>query len=278
MAWWSSADKSVTCLACQLTEPTAEAPTRTATVTSLTSPSETSSTVTSSSLVPVEPIDHGVGGVSAAKEYDRRTARHDRQIEAKWGVGRVGRIAKFLSNEPQSTVAWAKGAEGERRLALRLTVELSDVAIVLHDRKVLRTRGNIDHIVVAATGVWVIDAKNYSGKVEQRDLGGWFKTDKQLYVDGRKQPTLVAGLGWQADAVRAALDAFGRGAVTVHSALCFIGSDWEHFAKPFRIDGVLVTWPAKLIEAIRETGPEPIDTVTINEIGRGLSTRLRAAT
>jgi hypothetical protein len=36
------------------------------------------------------------------------------------------------------------------------------------DRRIRRSRANIDHIAVASSGIWVIDAKRYNGKVEVR--------------------------------------------------------------------------------------------------------------
>jgi len=36
----------------------------------------------------------------------------------------------------------------------------------LHDRRIPPTRANIDHIVIAPTGVYVIDAKNYAGRAQ----------------------------------------------------------------------------------------------------------------
>lgn len=33
----------------------------------------------------------------------------------------------------------------------------------VHDRRIPGSRANIDHIAVAATGVWVIDTKNATG-------------------------------------------------------------------------------------------------------------------
>ncbi|MGP8209226.1 MAG: nuclease-related domain-containing protein, partial [Acidimicrobiales bacterium] len=95
-------------------------------------------------------------------------------------------------HDPQSTRAWARGSEGERRLAAHLLRTVGDRAVLLHDRKVPRTRGNIDHLAIAASGVWVIDAKHYTGLVERRDMGGWFKTDYHLYVGGRDRTKVVA--------------------------------------------------------------------------------------
>lgn len=55
-------------------------------------------------------------GTSARKEFERRHAKRERQIEETWGTGRLGRIAKFLSDDPQTTTASAKGAHGEVRV------------------------------------------------------------------------------------------------------------------------------------------------------------------
>jgi len=136
---------------------------------------------------------------------------------------------------------------------------VGDRAVLINDRKVPGTRANIDHLVVAATGVWVIDAKNYRGRVEQRDVGGWFKTDKRLYVGGRDRTKIAQGLGWQIDAVQTAL---GRTDVPMHSALCFIEADWKLFAKPFQQNGAWVTWAKKLVEMIAQSGPLTPDEVT----------------
>jgi hypothetical protein len=79
-------------------------------------------------------------------------------------------------------------------MARRLTNDLGEAAVVLHDRKVPNTRGNIDHLVIAPSGIWIVDAKNYNGKVEVRDCGGWFSTDLRLHVNNRDQTKLVDGL------------------------------------------------------------------------------------
>jgi hypothetical protein len=40
-------------------------------------------------------------------------------------------------------------------------------------------------LVVVASGIWIINVKSYKGKVEQRYVGKWLKTDNRLYVSGR---------------------------------------------------------------------------------------------
>jgi hypothetical protein len=199
----------------------------------------------------------GTAGGSARREYERRHQRREDQIDQRWG--RLAGVVKFLADDPQSTTAWAKGSEGERRLAAHLLAALGDRAVLLHDRKVPRTRGNIDHLAVASSGVWVIDAKHYSGLVEHRDVGGWSKTDMRLYVGGRDRSRIAAAMGWQVDAVRNALDG---AAVPVTASLCFIEAEWKLLAKPFRYDGVWVTWAKKLVELIAKDGPLTIAEVS----------------
>ena len=197
-------------------------------------------------------------GRSAQAEFERRHSKREQGLDARWG--RLSGIAKFLSDDPQSTKAWARGAEGERRLAAQLARALGDRAVFLHDRKV--GRANIDHLIVASSGVWVVDAKNYTGRVEYRNVGGWLgPADHRIYVGGRDKTKLATALGWQVTAVRSTL---GDLNAPIHPALCFTSSDWGWFAKPFRHEGVLVTWTSKLADMIAATGdlgPEQIEQV-----------------
>ena len=146
---------------------------------------------------------------------------------------------------------------------------------MLHDRRMPGTRANIDHIVVAATGVWIVDAKSYRGKVEQRDVGGWFKTDKRLYVDGRDRSALATGLFKQTLAVLTVLDRVDLD-VEAMAALCFVDSEWAIFAKPFLQAGVLVTWPKVLCKTIAQPGP--LDREQIVRVAECLAKGLPAAT
>ncbi|NNN21686.1 MAG: NERD domain-containing protein [Acidimicrobiales bacterium] len=192
----------------------------------------------------------GVAGASARREYERRHQKREAKIDEKWG--RLSGVVKFFSDDPQSTQAWAKGSEGERKLAAGLARRAGDRMILLHDCRVPKTRGNIDHIAVASSGVWVIDAKSYKGMVEKRDVGGWFTTDFRLYVGGRDRTKLAKGLQWQVEAVRNAL---GIEHIPINAALCFVDAEWRLFGKPFQIEGTWVTWGAKLSEMIADKGP-----------------------
>ena len=104
----------------------------------------------------------------------------------------------------------------------------------------------------------MIDAKHYTGQVQQRDVGRWLKADRRLYVGGRDRTKAVEGLGWQVDAVRKAIAGVQPSTaaeVPLHAALCFIEAEWKFFPKPFFRGGVWVIWPKKLIEMIGAPGP-----------------------
>ena len=131
------------------------------------------------------------------------------------------------------------------------------VVVVLHDRRIPGTRTNIDHIAVTRSGaVWAIDAKNYSGKVQRIDKGGWFSTDPRLYVGRRDCTKLVHGMAKQVDAIRAGLGnaVIREFNVEVRAALCFVSAEWSLFAKPFGLGGVWVGWPKALVDRLREPG------------------------
>src|SRR4051794_27144222 len=107
------------------------------------------------------PPDSGQAGASAQREYQRRHDRREVEIDQRWG--RFAGAVKVVAGEPASTLAWAKGSAEERRLAASLTKRVGDRAVLLHDRKVPNTRGNIDHLAIAPSGIWLIDAKTYRG-------------------------------------------------------------------------------------------------------------------
>jgi len=218
---------------------------------------------------PAIPLDRGTAGGSARLEYERRHARREARLEEKWG--RLAGVAKFLSDDPQSTTAWAKGGKGEEGVGAKLEGLTASKAILLYDRCVPRTKGNIDIVAVAPSGVWVIDVKNYSGRVERRDVGGFFRTDVRLYAGGRDRSKAADQLGWQLMAVTNALGHVHI-AAEVHAVLCFYKAEWSLFAKPFQHAGVWVTWPSRLAEMLN--APGPLDEPTVRTIAHHVATAL----
>jgi hypothetical protein len=196
----------------------------------------------------------GTAGGSARRKHDRLHQRREREVKGLLG-NRLGGAYLFFKEDPQSIRAWQKGASGEERLAGFLGERLPPSVLSLHDRRIPGTRANIDHVIVAPSGVWVIDAKDYKGKVERRDVGPLWRADLRVYVGGRDRTKLVHAMPRQVEAVRNALAADPLSSdVIVRAAVCFVGSEWGLFGKPFELAGVLVTYPGKLAEAIGAPG------------------------
>jgi hypothetical protein len=63
-------------------------------------------------------------------------------------------------------VAWRRGAAGERRTARVLAALERQGWVVLHDLAVPRSRANLDHLAIGPGGVFVIDSKQYRGRLQ----------------------------------------------------------------------------------------------------------------
>jgi hypothetical protein len=69
------------------------------------------------------------------------------------------------------TIAWRRGAEGERRTARLLGPLERQGWAVLHDLAVPGSRANLDHLIIGPGGVFVIDSKNYRGHLRLDPTG-----------------------------------------------------------------------------------------------------------
>jgi len=183
-AVYERATKTVRCVACEHEEP------------ALVEPAESAPTPE-----PPTTAEPGVAGLSAGREYERRKAKDEERLRAKWG--RLGGIAVALSDERQSTTAWERGAVGEERLGASLDSLISDYFAVLHDRRIPGSKANIDHIAITGSGIWVIDAKRDKGRPELKVEGGLLRPRVEKVLVGRRDCTrLVDGVLKQADLVR----------------------------------------------------------------------------
>ena len=193
-----------------------------------------------------------IPGGSAQHEYERRQALRDRRLRQNWG--RFAGLAKALSNEPQSTTAWAKGAEGERTTARILEENAGEEVTFLHDLGVPRSSANIDHIAVIGSHVFVIDSKAWEGTIQIRQVGGFFNSTPRLYVGRRDGTKAIEGLAKQVTVVLDVLAGSGP-VVTIHPVFCLVGASWPLFKRPFVFRDTLVTRPTKLAETLRGYGP-----------------------
>jgi hypothetical protein len=262
-AWWYAEKKEIVCTSCRPADAVALGK------------SETSA----SGEIEVEVVEAppltalGEAGASARRESDRRKQNRDEQTLKKHP--RVGKLILAVTDEPQATRAWGKGASGEEALGARLSALASERLVVLHDRRVPGSRANIDHLAVAPGGVFVIDAKHYSGRLEKRNLGNIFRSDVRLYVGRRDCTKLLHGVEDQAEVVRDALRPAGFVDAPVRPVLCFVGAEWGLFPSPFKLGSVLVTYAKFLFELLGKDAD--VETAAIQDAARAIAVGLPSA-
>ncbi|MGH7765557.1 MAG: nuclease-related domain-containing protein [Candidatus Dormibacteraceae bacterium] len=183
------------------------------------------------------PLDLGIAGSSAHGEYERRKAAREARVKGRVG-NFLGEVVLAIAGEAQSTTAWERGSIGEQKLAAALAG--IDGVQILNDRRVPGTRGNIDHIVIAPAGVFVVDAKRYAGLIRIRDRGNLFKRDDRLYVGSRDCSKLAENMAWQVKAVERALESTGvdLASLPIEPVLCFIDGEWPMLLPPESFKGV----------------------------------------
>ena len=166
--------------------------------------------------------DFGFAGRSARLEYERRRRR--REEFAPTGLRRTAAALFGPSAAERRRLAeeraWNDGAQGEEFVAQALAGRAPGVPI-LHDRRMPGGRANIDHIALAASGIYVIDTKRYKGKIEVHvPLFG----SPQLRIAGRDRTKLIDGLETQVAVVSRAVEDVAPEA-PIHGCLCFVAPE-----------------------------------------------------
>jgi hypothetical protein len=241
-AWWDAGTRTVTCAGCRGT-----------------------------AAEPALPeLDRGRAGASVAREHARRRSNRERRTRDAHPV--IGGLLLALRSGPQHETAFRRGELGVRAVAAALERRTAKgPAVVLHDRRMPRGRGNIDHLAVAPSGVFVVDAKHHAGKVRVVDhVSG----ASELRIDRRDRTTLVAGLDRQVSAVLAALAAGGHPDVPVQGVLCFTTADLP-LLRTLKIRGHLLLHPGALARRLNADGPR--SPAAIEALARTLAAALPPA-
>jgi hypothetical protein len=177
-----------------------------------------------------------------------------------------------LSSAPQHESAFERGAQGERTVAAGLERRVVEGSVsLLHDRRMARGRGNIDHLAVAPTGVYVIDAKAHKGKVRiERPVFG----SEKLLINGRDWTKLLDGLDRQVEAVRQVLSGTDCTDIPIHGVLCFTNADLP-WLRPARMRGHLLMYGRALARKLNSGGP--LTPATVDSLTRTLAAALPPA-
>ena len=105
-------------------------------------------------------------------------------------------------------VAWRRGAAGERRTARMLSPLERQGWVVLHDLALPGSRANLDHLVIGPGGVFVIDSKQYRGRLQLDAVGKLWHGHYPL------APALRAA-SWEADQAAQVLPDSGMAVVPI---------------------------------------------------------------
>lgn len=168
---------------------------------------------------------------------------------------------------------WRQGAAGEYLMDVHLHENLSNGEIILADRRVPNSSSNIDHVVIASSGVWIIDSKKWRGKVEYVSSSG---SNWRLLVNGQDHTDEVDKIFAQVIPVAQVLE---DRSTPINPALCFIDADWRDsiilrdlFKRPYKHDRVVISPPRLLVKVIKKPGP--LDNAAVQRIGEILDRRL----
>jgi len=215
-------------------------------------------------------LEAGQPGASLDREYERRKTSRQRRIRQ--AHPRVGVLLLAMRGAPQHELAFHRGAVAERAVADSLQKRtVARAVMTLHNRRMPGGRGDIDHIAIAPTGVYVIDTKDWKGKVEIRTP--WFEAPK-LLIRGRDCTKLIDGLERQIAAVRSALARDGHQEIAIKGALCFTQADLP-FLRTQTLRGHLLLYRPALAKRLNADGPLPPPLIA--ELARHLAAALPPA-
>ena len=124
----------------------------------------------------------------------------------------LGWLLRFRSS--LDTVAWRRGAAGERRTARLLAPLQRQGWAVLHDLAIPGSTANIDHLVIGPGGVLAIDSKQYRRRLRV-DRDGMVWHGRHLLVSALRTTLWEAD---QADEVLGIADLTVAAVVAVHGA------------------------------------------------------------
>jgi len=190
----------------------------------------------------------------------------------------MGKFILAVTDEPQSTRAWERGATGEIKVGKFLEKIASENKFgLIHDRQFPNSKANIDHIAITPSGIYVIDAKNYEGEIRIVDKSGFFSDpDPKLYVGSRNCMGLVQGMHKQVEVVRNVIKSYSL-EIPVKGVLAFYAATWAQYRWSLGqvdIEGILIN--SKGLESI-VTKHGDLTTNQIGEITEFIGKRLKPA-
>jgi Nuclease-related domain len=145
----------------------------------------------------------------------------------------VGWRLRFRPSEQART--WRRGGAGERHTARLLDRLTRDGYVVFHDLAVPGSPANVDHLVIGASGVFLIDSKQWTGSVHQ-------DADGLVWHNHYRLDRTLETVRWEAETVGRLLDTRIAALLCVHGAHVQGGG--------LRVQGVAIVSPHLLRSAL----------------------------
>ena len=142
---------------------------------------------------------------------------------------------------------------------------------VLHDVAMPGSRANIDHVAVTTSGVFTIETKTYTGKLEVRSRGS------ELWITGRNRSALLDQARRQSEVIRETLARAGKPDVPVTPVLCFVETELPLLFPPKQANGVLICTRKSLFKRIIQRGPSTFRSDEVVRIAGTLDDALGSA-
>jgi hypothetical protein len=172
-----------------------------------------------------------------------------------------GRLHFRVSQEARN---WQRGARGERRTARQLRRLARQGWVVFHDLAVPGSRANADHLIIGPAGVFLVDSKNWRGRLA-------FAPDGTLWHGSFPLTATLATIGFEAAAISSALGVAG---VAVEPLMVVHGSTipWgEQYL------GGIAILPARQLVATLLALPPQLSDQQVTCLAHRTMTRLRPA-
>jgi hypothetical protein len=180
-------------------------------------------------------------------------------------VAIVGLFVWLIFRLPDEVIYWGRGAEGERRVGVRLDSLETLGFVTLYDRRFVGRGGNIDAITVGPTGVYVVETKWRGRGVEI--ING------RLEVGGHEQPDTVRQVTDLAMLVQVSIaQTMNHHRLTVVPVICIANRKVEGGD---RAGGVLVLSESTIAKRLADE-PVGLTPVDVQELARLLDRALPA--
>jgi hypothetical protein len=187
------------------------------------------------------------------------------------GIAFAVQASTLLLAPSRTESAWRRGAEGERIVGSALDALSGQGVHALHDRRIPGSRANLDHLAVTPAGVFTVDAKRYTGRLEVRARG------REIWIKGRNRSGLLEQAHRQADVVARVLARADIDGVPVTPLLCFVDTQLPRLFAPWRVDGVVLTTPRKLRTQLMARADSPLAPAQLSRIVAALNAALTPA-